>query len=105
MSWRSLDPITTVHSGSTIGYIQVSIHLDILILFILLSSIYGSQLDIHSGGEDLRFPHHKNERAGLGRTSAVNSGLIISYIQVSIHLDNLFILLSSIYGYSLWRRS
>ena len=67
MSWLSLDLITTVHSGLTIGYIQVSIHLDIL--FILLSNINFSQLqlqlDIHSGWEDLRFPRHKNKLALL----------------------------------------
>ena len=27
------------------------------------SSVFGSKLDIHSGGEDLRFPHHENELA------------------------------------------
>lgn len=29
----------------------------------MASSIIGSRLDIHSGGEDLRFPHHDNELA------------------------------------------
>jgi cysteinyl-tRNA synthetase len=29
----------------------------------MASSIIGSQIDIHSGGEDLRFPHHTNEIA------------------------------------------
>jgi leucyl-tRNA synthetase len=27
------------------------------------STMYGPELDIHSGGEDLRFPHHENELA------------------------------------------
>jgi hypothetical protein len=27
------------------------------------SSVFGSQLDIHSGGIDLAFPHHENEIA------------------------------------------
>ena len=29
----------------------------------LPSSVFGSQLDIHSGGVDLAFPHHENEVA------------------------------------------
>lgn len=29
----------------------------------MASSIIGSRLDIHTGGEDLRFPHHDNELA------------------------------------------
>ena len=29
----------------------------------MASSIIGSKLDIHSGGEDLKFPHHDNELA------------------------------------------
>ena len=29
----------------------------------MASRIVGEQLDIHSGGEDLRFPHHDNELA------------------------------------------
>jgi len=29
----------------------------------MASSIIGSRMDIHSGGEDLKFPHHANELA------------------------------------------
>lgn len=29
----------------------------------MASSIIGAQMDIHSGGEDLKFPHHDNELA------------------------------------------
>ncbi|XP_064636904.1 probable cysteine--tRNA ligase, mitochondrial [Lineus longissimus] len=29
----------------------------------MASTMYGPQLDIHSGGDDLRFPHHENELA------------------------------------------
>lgn len=29
----------------------------------MASSILGSVMDIHTGGEDLRFPHHDNELA------------------------------------------
>lgn len=32
-------------------------------LFSGFSSVFGSQLDIHSGGIDLAFPHHENEIA------------------------------------------
>jgi cysteinyl-tRNA synthetase len=29
----------------------------------MASTIIGKTLDIHTGGEDLRFPHHDNELA------------------------------------------
>ncbi|KAL9621813.1 MAG: hypothetical protein Q9160_003786 [Pyrenula sp. 1 TL-2023] len=29
----------------------------------MASTVFGSEIDIHSGGEDLRFPHHDNELA------------------------------------------
>ena len=88
MNWLSLDPITTVHSGLTIGYIQVSINLDILL--ILLSSIYDSQLDIHSGGEDLAFPHHKNEltQPGSDNTIAVHNGSTVGCVLAVFDLPN-----------------
>ena len=37
-----------------------------LILFyfyVFSSSIFGEELNIHTGGDDLRFPHHENELA------------------------------------------
>ncbi|XP_043476848.1 probable cysteine--tRNA ligase, mitochondrial [Leptopilina heterotoma] len=30
---------------------------------VMASAIFGSQIDIHSGGKDLEFPHHENEEA------------------------------------------
>lgn len=33
------------------------------LLCAFFSSVFGSQLDIHSGGIDLAFPHHENEIA------------------------------------------
>ena len=27
------------------------------------SAVFGEKLDIHSGGDDLKFPHHENEIA------------------------------------------
>ena len=32
-------------------------------MFLCSSAIFGEKLDIHSGGVDLRFPHHENEMA------------------------------------------
>jgi len=32
----------------------------------MASAVLGSRMDIHSGGEDLRFPHHDNELAQAG---------------------------------------
>ena len=29
----------------------------------MASSILGAKMDVHSGGEDLKFPHHDNELA------------------------------------------
>lgn len=40
--------------GSDISFLQ---------LIIYASNILGDTIDIHSGGEDLRFPHHDNELA------------------------------------------
>lgn len=33
------------------------------VLWYLFSKVLGPQLDIHSGGQDLVFPHHENEEA------------------------------------------
>ena len=38
-------------------------YLYLCIYYLIFSSVFGSALDIHSGGEDLRFPHHENEMA------------------------------------------
>jgi cysteinyl-tRNA synthetase len=32
----------------------------------MASSVLGPKMDIHTGGEDLRFPHHDNELAQVG---------------------------------------
>ena len=32
-------------------------------MFVLCSDVFGSNFDVHSGGEDLMFPHHENELA------------------------------------------
>ncbi len=41
----------------------------------MASAVAGDKLDIHTGGEDLRFPHHDNElaqaSAGCERNSVV----------------------------------
>jgi cysteinyl-tRNA synthetase len=29
----------------------------------MASAVIGRQMDVHSGGEDLKFPHHDNELA------------------------------------------
>ena len=29
----------------------------------MASAVIGAQMDVHSGGEDLKFPHHDNELA------------------------------------------
>ena len=32
-------------------------------IYILFSRIFGKTLDLHSGGIDLKFPHHENEES------------------------------------------
>ncbi len=32
-------------------------------MFHFYRAIFGNQLDLHSGGDDLKFPHHENEIA------------------------------------------
>ena len=34
----------------------------------MASALLGPKVDIHTGGEDLRFPHHDNELAQVGWT-------------------------------------
>ena len=40
---------------------QVQFYSDEVIISLNFSAVCGEKLDIHSGGEDLRFPHHQNE--------------------------------------------
>lgn len=35
--------------------------------------VLGDRIDIHTGGEDLRFPHHDNELAQVGSKAVVPS--------------------------------
>ena len=42
---------------------EIEVMNDSLIRQSIFSSIFGENLDIHSGGDDLRFPHHENEMA------------------------------------------
>ena len=37
----------------------------------MIDSVLGKQLDLHSGGMDLRFPHHDNE---IAQSEAYNCG-------------------------------
>lgn len=48
---------------------------------VMASSILGESMDIHSGGVDLKFPHHDNELAQSEAITIAINGLIISYIQ------------------------
>jgi Cysteinyl-tRNA synthetase len=34
-----------------------------LVTIAIFSAILGSNIDVHSGGVDLQFPHHENEEA------------------------------------------
>ena len=37
----------------------------------MASAVLGSKMDIHTGGEDLRFPHHDNELAQVRERGAM----------------------------------
>lgn len=41
--------------------------------------VFGDTLDIHVGGEDLRFPHHDNELAQVG---AVLAGSMLHQVKI-----------------------
>ena len=39
----------------------------------MANAVIGARMDIHSGGEDLRFPHHENELAQAGAEACATS--------------------------------
>jgi cysteinyl-tRNA synthetase len=58
-------------------------------------ALLGEDFDLHSGGQDLKFPHHENERAqavalgrGFSRHWAHNGWVVVEGVKMSKSLDN-----------------
>ena len=58
-------------------------------------ALLGENFDLHSGGQDLKFPHHENERAqavalgrGFARHWAHNGWVEVDGVKMSKSLDN-----------------
>jgi cysteinyl-tRNA synthetase len=58
-------------------------------------ALLGEHFDLHSGGQDLKFPHHENERAqavalgrGFTRHWAHNGWVVVEGVKMSKSLDN-----------------
>jgi cysteinyl-tRNA synthetase len=47
----------------------------------MVDSVCGKQIDIHSGGMDLRFPHHDNE---IAQSEAHNCGELL-HLLLAVH--------------------
>ena len=67
-------------------------------MFIYCSTLFGDKMDMHSGGEDLLFPHHENElaqsQAYHGCTQWANYWLHSGLLQTYSHLSkraNIFV--------------
>jgi cysteinyl-tRNA synthetase len=53
---------------------------------VMASEVLGSKLDIHSGGEDLRFPHHDNEIAQSEAYWSEAGGVPNTWVNYFIHM-------------------
>jgi cysteinyl-tRNA synthetase len=62
---------------------------------VMALALLGELFDLHSGGQDLKFPHHENERAqavalgrGFTRHWAHNGWVVVDGVKMSKSLDN-----------------
>jgi cysteinyl-tRNA synthetase len=62
---------------------------------VMALALLGEHFDLHSGGQDLKFPHHENERAqavalgrGFARHWAHNGWVVVEGVKMSKSLDN-----------------
>lgn len=51
---------------------------------VMINKIFGPKIDIHSGGVDLKFPHHENE---IAQSIALNNNYIASYWMHNGHIN------------------
>lgn len=51
---------------------------------VMINSIFGSKIDIHGGGIDLKFPHHENE---IAQSMALNNNHLANYWMHNGHIN------------------
>lgn len=51
---------------------------------VMINKLFGPKIDIHSGGIDLKFPHHENE---IAQSIALNNNYIASYWMHNGHIN------------------
>jgi len=51
---------------------------------VMINKLFGSKVDIHSGGVDLKFPHHENE---IAQSIALNNNYIANYWMHNGHIN------------------
>ena len=51
---------------------------------VMINKLFGPKIDIHSGGVDLKFPHHENE---IAQSIALNNNYIASYWMHNGHIN------------------
>ena len=51
---------------------------------VMINSIFGSKIDIHGGGVDLKFPHHENE---IAQSVALNDNYLANYWMHNGHIN------------------
>lgn len=51
---------------------------------VMINSIFGSKIDIHGGGVDLKFPHHENE---IAQSMALNNNHLANYWMHNGHIN------------------
>ena len=51
---------------------------------VMINNLFGSKIDIHGGGVDLKFPHHENE---IAQSMALNDNTIANYWMHNGHIN------------------
>lgn len=51
---------------------------------VMINSLFGSKIDIHGGGVDLKFPHHENE---IAQSEALNGNHLANYWMHNGHIN------------------
>ena len=51
---------------------------------VMINKLFGSKIDIHAGGVDLKFPHHENE---IAQSMAINNNHIANYWMHNGHIN------------------
>ena len=51
---------------------------------VMINNLFGSKIDIHGGGVDLKFPHHENE---IAQSMALNNNTIANYWMHNGHIN------------------